>query len=104
MSAPYGETGPAVNASSAEPHAPLPLKITLMQSANPEHEECPRCGNTKHHEIVRVEIDGKESRVFRCKACGHTEYMMPPHDEKKEKETVEKMGDAFREFLKKKEK
>ncbi|MBN1544154.1 transposase [Candidatus Woesearchaeota archaeon] len=73
-----------------------------MQSDDPEEQECPNCGNTKHHEIVRVEIDGKESRLFRCKACGYTEYILPRHDEQEEQQVVEKMGDAFREFLKKK--
>ncbi len=65
-------------------------------------EECPRCGNTKHHEIVRIDDKkGKESEMFRCKACGYLEYHIEDDSEKTEK-AVDRMGDAFREYLRKK--
>ncbi|MBW2972497.1 hypothetical protein KY359_05665 [Candidatus Woesearchaeota archaeon] len=63
-------------------------------------QECPNCGNRKHQDIVRIEIEGQESRTFKCKSCGHIEYEMPPVDEQKDQEAVERMGDAFREYLK----
>ncbi|MFC1741031.1 hypothetical protein ACFL3V_00655 [Nanoarchaeota archaeon] len=67
-----------------------------------ELTECPKCGNPKHHEVVKIEINNKYSELFRCRACGFTEYSFPEYDESSEEELVEKMGDAFREFLQKK--
>ena len=61
--------------------------------------ECPKCGNPKHHEVIRIEVNEKESELFRCKACGYTEYSFPEYDETSEEDIVERMGDAFREFL-----
>lgn len=70
-------------------------------------EECPKCGNSKHQEIVKID-DGeiKQSEMFRCKACGHIEYMIQgaEEEEKMTQAAVERMGDAFREFLEKKQK
>jgi uncharacterized Zn finger protein len=66
-------------------------------------EECPKCGNAKHHETITVENGGgKESTLFKCKACGYMEYRFPDLNVDKEEDAVERMGDAFREFLAKK--
>ena len=64
-----------------------------------EYLECPKCGNIKHHEIIRVETEGRESRLFRCKSCGHREYDFREYDPELDRAAVERMGDAFREFL-----
>jgi DNA-directed RNA polymerase subunit M/transcription elongation factor TFIIS len=69
-----------------------------------DKRECPKCGSTKHQEILRVQTEaGDETATFKCNACGHHE-MLFEHDAKKEQEAIEHMGDAFREFLAKKEK
>jgi uncharacterized Zn finger protein len=66
-----------------------------------QSEECPKCGNTKHQELIHVELEDKESKVWRCKACGHTEYDFSEYSNGKDQKSVERMGDAFRDFLKK---
>jgi uncharacterized Zn finger protein len=67
-------------------------------------DECPKCGNIKHKEIIHVDLENKKSRVWRCKACGHTEYDFSEYENGKDKEAVERMGDAFRDFLSEKNK
>jgi predicted nucleic-acid-binding Zn-ribbon protein len=69
-----------------------------------QERECPKCGNTKHQEVIRIEVGGKESRKFRCKACGYTEQEFSELSSRGEKEAIERMGDAFRDYLKKKKK
>ncbi|MBW2967405.1 hypothetical protein KY362_02875 [Candidatus Woesearchaeota archaeon] len=64
-----------------------------------EYPECPNCGNPKHHEILEIDADSAgSSRMFRCKACGYKEKFFLD-DEKRKKAALERMGDAFREFL-----
>lgn len=64
-------------------------------------DECPNCGSVKHKEIIRVELEDKESRIWRCKACGHTEYDFSEYSNGKDKAAIERMGNAFREYLRK---
>ena len=67
-------------------------------------KECPKCGTQKHHEIIKAVVDGKESELFKCRSCGHMEYTFPDYDPIREEQTVEMMGDAFREYLSEKAK
>ena len=64
-------------------------------------DECPKCGNPKHKEIKHIHLEDKESHVWRCKACGYTDYDFSEYADGKDKESIERMGDAFREYLKK---
>lgn len=65
-----------------------------------EYPECPNCGNPKHHEIIEIDVDtGGSSKFFRCKACGFKRKIYADVEKEKAR-AVERMGDAFREFLK----
>jgi predicted nucleic-acid-binding Zn-ribbon protein len=59
-------------------------------------KECPKCGNPKHQEVISIETEGDSSKITTCKACGHKEIGLEFKDEK---QAVEHMGDAFREYL-----
>ena len=68
-------------------------------------KECPSCGSKKHQEIIKIKTEeGGEAEHFHCKACDHKEFMFNDLDEKREKESIERMGDAFRDFLKSRKK
>jgi len=67
-----------------------------------KHNECPKCGNLKHHESITIATtEGRENRKFLCKACGFTEHEFSGMQDEKTAIAVERMGDAFREYIKK---